>query len=326
MRALAWRLAIALGLIALVVFIVYIGRDGYRDAQEDRLSLLDATYYAVVSLSTTGYGDITPLTPTARFVNVVVITPARVLFLIILVGTTLEVLTDQFRTKIRLDAWRRTVQDHFVVCGYGTKGRSAVKALLDDGVNPRRIVVVEPSAQVAAQAANAGFAVVEGDATRRSVLEQAGARKARAVIVATRTDDAAVLITLTVRQLAGPDTRIVAAVREAENAALLRQSGAHQVVVSAATAGQLLGLATHAPPVVNVIEDLLTPGEGMAIATRSVTRDELGRAPRELADLIIALVRRGQTVHITDPAAATLQPGDLIIYIRDDRTTSEKPV
>ena len=50
-------------------------------------------YYATVSLSTTGYGDITPVSPGARLVNILVVTPLRILFLLILIGTTLEALT-----------------------------------------------------------------------------------------------------------------------------------------------------------------------------------------------------------------------------------------
>ena len=67
------------------------------------------------------------------------------LFLIILVGTTLEVLTEQYRTGRRLTRWRRTVKDHVIICGYGTKGRSAVSALLENGLDKSRIVVVERS-------------------------------------------------------------------------------------------------------------------------------------------------------------------------------------
>ena len=59
------------------------------------MPLLDCVYYATVSLSTTGYGDITPLTPSARLVNVLVITPMRIAFLIVLIGTTVETLTTQ---------------------------------------------------------------------------------------------------------------------------------------------------------------------------------------------------------------------------------------
>ena len=99
----------ALVLVLATVAIIYADRNGYRDVNEDGLTLLDCFYYAVVSLSTTGYGDITPATPDARLVNVLIITPARVLFLIILVGTTLEVLTDQYRNSLRVSRWRRSI-------------------------------------------------------------------------------------------------------------------------------------------------------------------------------------------------------------------------
>jgi len=94
LRALIVRVLLAIVLVLVTVSIIYIDRDGYRDINNDGLTLLDCFYYAVVTLSTTGYGDITPVTQDARLVNVLVITPARVLFLIILIGTTLEVLTD----------------------------------------------------------------------------------------------------------------------------------------------------------------------------------------------------------------------------------------
>ena len=64
LRALGLRLAAAVGLVVAIVLVVYVDRDGYRDVNEDGLTLLDCFYYAVVSLSTTGYGDITPVTPT----------------------------------------------------------------------------------------------------------------------------------------------------------------------------------------------------------------------------------------------------------------------
>src|SRR5436305_20405 len=102
LRALSIRMALAIILVLVTVLIIYLDRDGYRDINQDGLTLLDCFYYAVVSLSTTGYGDITPATPDARLVNVLLVTPARVLFLIILVGTTLEVLTDQYRNSLRV--------------------------------------------------------------------------------------------------------------------------------------------------------------------------------------------------------------------------------
>jgi voltage-gated potassium channel len=325
LRTLAVRLFAAFALVVVVTSVVYVDRDGYRDTSGSPLSVLDAAYYAVVTLSTTGYGDIAPAAPGARLVNVVFITPARILFLIILVGTTLEVLTEQYRGQFRRDRWRTTVKDHYVICGYGTKGRSAVEALLENGIPPERIVVVERDHRVAQQAVNAGFAVVEGSSSRAAVLAEAHVERATAVIVAPDADDAAVLTTLTARQLTNGQVRIVTTAREAENAPLLRQSGAHSVVVSSATAGRLLGLATTDPPVIDVVEDLLTPGHGMALACRSVVRDEVGKSPRTLDEVVIAVVRRGRVAPVVDPETAKLETGDLLVYIRDDRPTAAGP-
>jgi voltage-gated potassium channel len=319
LRALGLRMGVALSLVLAIVAVVYLDREGYRDVNEDGLSLLDAFYYAVVTLSTTGYGDITPVSQTARFVNVVVITPARVLFLIILVGTTLEVLTEQYRHTIRLTRWRKRVKDHIVVCGYGTKGRSAVNALLESGHTKEQILVVERDPVATRQATAAGLAVIEGSATRAAILNEAYVQRAKAVIVAAHSDEAAVLITLTARQLTKGKVRIVTAAREAENGPLLKQSGAHQVIVSSATAGRLLGMSTTAPPIIDVVEDLLTPGEGMALAVRSATREELGKNPRALDDVVIALVRRGKVVQLGEPDTDKLEVGDMVVYVRDDR-------
>ena len=120
--AISRRLLGALLILLLVVGVVLLDRDGYRDVSEDRIGVIDAFYYATVTLSTTGYGDITPASDTTRLVNVLVVTPARVLFLIILVGTTLEVLTERSREQFRMRRWRSRVDGHVLVCGYGTKG------------------------------------------------------------------------------------------------------------------------------------------------------------------------------------------------------------
>jgi voltage-gated potassium channel len=321
LRALAVRVALAVTLVLFTVLIIYIDRDGYRDINEDGLTLLDCFYYAVVSLSTTGYGDITPVTPDARLVNVLVITPARVLFLIILVGTTLEVLTDQYRNSLRIGRWRRKLKDHVIICGYGTKGRAAVDALLENGYDKARIVVVENRKEGIRQAASNGLVAIEGNATSSAVLNEADVKNCKAVIIATDSDEASVLITLTVRQLTAGQVRIIASVREQENAALLKQSGAHHVIVSSATAGRLLGLTTTAPPLIDVVEDLLTPGQGMALAMRSAERSEVGQNPRELSTLVVALIRRGKVLPLGGEQAMTIETGDMLVDIRVEESS-----
>lgn len=301
--------------LAATVVIVYLGRDGYRDVTGDRLTLLDTLYYATVSLSTTGYGDITPVSPLARLVNILVITPLRVLFLIVLVGTTLEVLTERSRQALKIQRWRSRVRDHVVVIGYGTKGRSAVTALLGDGAEPGRIVVVDTDHAALEAASSLGLVTVTGSGTRSDVLRVAGVPRARAIVVCPSRDDTAVLVTLTARELA-PRAQLVAAVREAENVHLLRQSGADSVVVSSETSGRLLGMATSTPSVVEMFEDLLTPDAGLAISEREVERGEVGGSPRHLSDIVLGIVRGGQLYRVDAPEADAIENGDRLLYVK----------
>ncbi|ACU34808.1 potassium channel family protein [Actinosynnema pretiosum subsp. pretiosum] len=315
-QAIMKRVIGALAALIAAVLIVYLDRDGYRDVNGDGLSLLDAVYYATVSLSTTGYGDITPASSSARLINVLVITPLRVLFLIVLVGTTLEVLTERSRQALRIQKWRTKVRDHVVVIGYGTKGRSAVSALLGDGTDPGSIVVVD-TAQSALDAASAiGLVTVLGSGTSNDVLKVAGVPRARAVVVAANRDDTAVLVTLTARELARDGAQVVAAVRERENEHLLRQSGADSVVVSSETAGRLLGMATATPTVVDMVEDLLTPDSGLAIAERDVEPEEIGGSPRHLSDIVLGVVRGGKLYRIDAAEADAVEAGDKLLYVK----------
>jgi hypothetical protein len=133
---------------------------------------------------------------------------------------------------------------------------------------------------------------VHGDATKSEVLRLASAQHAKSIIVATDNDASAVLVTLTGRELA-PNAQIIAAAREAENQHLLKQSGANTTVVSAETAGRLLGIATQTPSVVEMMEDLLTPDAGFALAEREVEPKEVGGSPRHLPDIVLGVVRGG---------------------------------
>lgn len=314
-RAIVRRLSYALAALALAVLVVYVDREGYKDAQENQLSLLDCIYYATVSLSTTGYGDITPITPEARLINVLVITPLRIFFLIVLVGTTLSALTESSRQAFKIQRWRHRVRNHTVVVGFGTKGRTAIDAMLGDGIVPSDIVVVDTDQAVLDTAAGLGLVTVHGSATKSDVLRLAGVQNAASIIVAANRDDTAVLVTLTARELA-PKAKIVAAIRETDNAHLLRQSGADSVVVSSETAGRLLGIARTTPSVVEMVEDLLTPEAGFAIAEREVEPEEIGGSPRHLSDIVLGVVRDGQLLRVGSPEVDAVEADDLLLYIK----------
>ncbi len=304
LAAVSKRMLLALGLLAVSTVIVYLGRDGYRDAAHpgQPLSVLGCVYYSTVTLSTTGFGDIVPVTATARLVNTVLNTPIRVIFLILLVGTTLEVLAERTRTSWRIKRWRSRVAGQTVIIGYGTKGRSVIRTLAQSGLPDGSVVVVDVSAETVAEANAAGLVAAGGDGTRQSLLSRAEIGSAAQVVIAVNRDDTAVLIALTARQL-NPSATIVAAVREEENRQLLRQSGAARVVVSSDAAGQMLAISTVRPAAGMVIADLLDRGRGLDLIERPAAGAELGAPARDAAGTVIAVVRETRSWRPTTPGA-----------------------
>ena len=305
----------ALAVLALTVAVVYLDREGYRDGHDGEVDLVDALYYTTVTLSTTGYGDITPVSESARLVNVLLITPLRIAFLVLLIGTTLEVLASQGREMFRIARWRKEMDEHVVVVGYGTKGRSAIDTLINNGQPREKIVVVDPDNAAIQEANNDGLTVVVGDATRRDVLRRAGVPNASQIIITTDRDDSTVLSVLNARQL-NPRAYVVAAVREGDNVSLVRQSGADAVVTSSDAVGRLLGLSSVSPALGSVIEDLLTYGNGLEVAERELLVPEVGKQPQQLPDQVIAVVRDNKVHRYFEPVVTQLARGDRLIVVR----------
>jgi voltage-gated potassium channel len=316
------RLLVAAAILLFTVFLVWFDRDGYRDANDPAsgyaVDLADSVYYTTVTLSTTGYGDIAPVSTQARLVNAFIVTPLRIAFLVLLIGTTLEVLASQGREMFRVSRWRNKMSEHVIIIGYGTKGRSAAETLVNNGLSRDDIVIVDAGSTPMQDAQADGVAVVTGDATRRDVLRRAGVESARQVIITTDRDDTNVLAALTVRQL-NPNAWIVAAVREQENVALMRQSGANSVITSSDAVGRLLGLSSLSPTLGSVMEDLLTYGEGLEVAERALLVPEVGRQPQSLPDQVIAVVRDEKVYRYFDPVVSQLARGDRLVVVRPAR-------
>ena len=87
---LGWRIAVMAGLLGLLVLIHWLERDGLKDTYDGKVSFLDVIYFTMISATTTGYGDIVPVADSTRMFDAIVVTPIRVLFLLILAGSWLS--------------------------------------------------------------------------------------------------------------------------------------------------------------------------------------------------------------------------------------------
>lgn len=312
--AIGQRFLLATGLVLLVTMITYVGRDGYTDTQgEVPLTFVDALYYATVSITTTGYGDIVPATQDARLITTLVVTPIRIIFLVLLVGTTLQVLADRSRFTIRRRNWQKGLTDHTVICGFGIKGQSALKYLKNhdpDGA----VVAIDKSEQALAAANDEGAGGVLGSSLESDILKAAGIEAAAKVIVALNSDDEAVVTVLRVKAL-NKEVPVVASCREEENKKLLTDSGADEVIVSSSSAGRILGMATQTPKAARIVNDLLTFGEGLDINERIVDADGEALDQGRPTETAIAVVRGDQVMRPGESDCLPLRKKDSVIYI-----------
>jgi voltage-gated potassium channel len=310
-----WRVALVLGLLAFAILFHWIERDGLHDSYDGEVSFLDVVYFTMISVTTTGYGDIVPVNSTTRLFDALVATPIRIFFILIFIGTAYDFVLRRTWDKWKMGRIQSRLASHVIVAGFGTTGSQAVTELVARGTPPGDIVVIDRSADALRRAEALGCAVLDADATRDKVLQSVRIETARAMIVAAGSDDSSILITLTARHLA-PHLAISTAVRNEDNELLAEQAGATTVINPVSLAGLLLAGSTASSHTVDYIADLASADGRVHLHERPVAPEECGRSLAELVSgLGVRVYRGGAHFGFWEPEAASLQPGDIIVEI-----------
>ena len=312
---LAWRAALVIGLLAFTIALHWFERDGLKDTHDGHISFVDVVYFTMISITTTGYGDIVPVANHTRLFDALVVTPIRIFFVLIFIGTAYTFVFRRTWDKYRMKRLQRTLCDHVVVAGFGTSGSETVDELIARGVSPDEIGVIDASEDALERAESLGCAIVDADATRDKTLQAVHIQRARAMIVTAGRDDTSILITLTARHLA-PDLPISIAVRNEDNELLARQAGATTVINPVSFAGLLLAGSTQGLHISDYIADLASSSGRVKLSERVVTDEECGKPLTALARGIgVRIYRDGTPYGFWEPEAQALLPGDCIVEI-----------
>jgi voltage-gated potassium channel len=313
--SLGWRLIAMAALLFLLIFIHWIERDGLKDNLDGTVSLLDVVYFTMISATTTGYGDIVPVTDRTRLFDAIVVTPIRILFILILAGSAYSFVARRSWERFIMNRIQRDLINHIVVAGYGTKNRRAVEELIDLGEDPQNIVVIDVSEDRLDRASALGCTVLKGDATRDETLRSVHVERSQLVIISAGRDDTSILICLTVRDLA-PDVRISIAVNEEDNEAPARRAGANVVVNPLDFAGLLLATTHGGQHIADYLADLASMKGKVRLIEREVRAEEVGRPLKDITDgLGLRIIRNGTPFGFWRPQVQSLEAGDIIMEI-----------
>lgn len=313
--SLAWRVALVITMLLFVLAVHWFERDGLRDSHDGHVSFNDVIYFTMVSITTTGYGDIVPVTDGTRTFDALVVTPIRIFFILIFLGTAYQFVLRRSWDKWVMAQIQERLRDHIVVAGFGTSGSEAVAELIARGTDPSCIVVIDPGVEALEEAEALGCAVLQADATRDKTLEAVRIAQAQVMIISAGRDDTSILICLTARHLA-PGLKISVAVRAEDNELLARQAGATTVINPVSFAGLLLAGSAHGPNISDYIADLASSHGRVRLAEREARPEEFGKPLAEIGTgLGVRVYRDGRPIGFWESECQALKAGDRIIEI-----------
>lgn len=316
--SIAWRVLAVLALLSLAVGVHWIERDGLKDTADGSVSFLDILYFTSISVTTTGYGDIVPVSTSARMFDAFVVTPIRVFVVLLFLGTAYNFVLKRTWDKWRMAVIQKTLSGHIIVAGYGTTGSETVDELIARGTDRGQIVVIDTREENLSRAKECGCIVLQADATRDQVLKDVRIESAESMIVCAGRDDTSILITLTARHVA-PTIPISVIVRNEDNELPARAAGATTVVNPVSFAGLLLASSCKGPHLSDYLMDLASFHGQVELSERAVRPEEIGKPLTSIDTGLGVRIYRDEVAfgHKT-PEAKALRAGDLIVEIVTD--------
>ncbi len=275
-------------------------------------SVGDAVWFGLVSMTTVGYGDLTPVTPLGRLVAGVMILGGIGL---LGAGTTATIASILVARRIREERGLVEIRasGHLIVCGWGQHAERVLDSLTAAGRGTSIVLVGELDIEAASDllARYRGVRLVRGDPAVVATLERANVRHAVGAIVlgdASRpgADERTALVTLALKSVR-PDLPVTAEALDLKGESHLRRAGADEVVTSGEFNAFLLSSAIAEPGIPAVVRPLLSQGASslrrVAIPPEHVGRTfgELARAMRDHdGTLLIAIVSEAKGLTLDD--------------------------
>jgi voltage-gated potassium channel len=253
-------------LLILIVVVYLIGTAGYILIEQ--YSPLDALYMTAITLTTVGFSEVRPLSSAGRIFTILLIVTSVGLVAIALATFSQILLTPGIGEHLRRNRMLRQIDrmsGHYIVCGFGSLGRSVADTLAS---NQQPVVVIESRLETAEQAREMGFLVIEGDATLDKHLRQAGLEKARGLISCTQSDPDNLLIVFSGRAIS-PDIYIVSRALTEDAETKLMRAGANKVISPLILGGRHMANLAMRPSVMEFLE-LFTVGGELELALEEV--------------------------------------------------------
>lgn len=315
--------------ISLIVFaaVYLVGVIGFKFFGGPETSLLDSIYMTAITISTIGYGEVVDLShsPAGRVFTI--------LFIVLSLGTiafavssiTAFIVEGELKNILgrrRMEKDIARLNDHYIVCGSDETAQTVIRELV---ATERDFVVIEPAKEKIERLSSFGeFLYVVGDPAEDEILEKAGVKKAKGILLSLPSDEANLFVTITVRSL-NPTARIVAKGTDLKSHGKIKKAGADSVVSPSFIGGMRMVSDMVRPAVVTFLDKMLygkdrvlrveefEVGKESPLAGRTIQES----AVREKTGGLLVAVRTGETgdYEFNPAPERVIRENDVLIFI-----------
>ena len=228
-------------------------------------------WWAIVTMTTVGYGDFSPTTPEGRLFAVFVMFAGIALVSLLTASISSIYVAKRIREDKGLE--KVNISDHIVLCGWNKNAESIIDSLrnLSDKDSLHLILVNEIHEDIVNHLRNKYKDIelyfVAGDFTSEEILKKASIEDARTVIIIPNIDDEnigspdekTIFATLTIKSLSS-SVRVVAYLIQRENLTHIRRANVDEVVLSDDFGAYMIASHVMDPGIPQTTKGLLNAG------------------------------------------------------------------
>lgn len=315
--------------LTLLLAVLVFGTSGFYYVEG--MTLFDAFYMTVITISTVGFSEISPLSSHGRVIAIIIISTG-IMIGAYTIGMVLRMfiegeLKKSFGRK-KMDNQIAKLRNHYIICGFGRIGELICRELRSYNVD---LVVIENDPKVIERLEKSHFLYLPMDSTSEETLITAGVMDAKALVTAVTSDADNVFIILTAKGLR-PDIFVLSRSSDVKNENKLIRAGASRVVSPYLIGGRRMAQILIKPTVTDFIDiammdnkmDLRIEEARIGPASELVGKNLIESKLRQNYGIIIVAIKKKIGQMIFNPIPSERLDSDDILVVLGKKEDMEK--
>ena len=284
-------------------------------------SLFDALYWSLVTISTVGYGDISPVTHEGRIISMMIIVSG-----IAMLSFATSVIVSAFSEKLGELKENRIIEEinkskeFLLICGYGQLTKMFLRQKESRDYN---YIILEKDLNKVNDALKDGYRAIQSDASRYEVLIRFSMEHSKiTVLCLTRSDIENIYITLNAKSIS-TKIQVIARANDAALYNKFERAGADHILMPNSVANTMLLTAISQPVMYKAVHAILTGKNIARIDEIILYKDDIliGKRVDEIdfkkLKLLFIGIQRGKNAcfMLNPPPDEIFQQGDVVLIM-----------